>query len=80
MTTGQLDMADIPSAAPPPGSVSNFHATDTQYPALLATAVCCFVLTTLLTVARLIAKRAISSWSLEDCEFSFADVLEVTVV
>ena len=61
------------SLAPPPeGITPNFiDPSDTLYPEIVATMVLCVSLTTVFTGARLIAKRSIASFALEDCSFFF---------
>ena len=49
-------------------SESGPDESNTLYPVILATVVLCSILTTVLTAARLITKRFISPYSLEDCE------------
>lgn len=42
--------------------------SNTLYPVILITAILCTILTTAFTAARLIAKRMILAYELEDCE------------
>ena len=48
---------------------SGFASPNTLFPSILATVLLCGILTTFFTAARLITKRLISTYDVEDCEF-----------
>ena len=56
--------AELPSLAPEPG----FTSSNTLLPSIFAAVLTCGILTTLFTAARLITKRLISKYDVEDCE------------
>lgn len=60
-----VDPADISSLGLEPG----FTSPNSLYPSILATVLLCGISTTLFTAARLITKRLISTYDVEDCEF-----------
>lgn len=60
-----VDLAETSSL----GLKAGFTTPNTLYPSILATVLLCGILTTLFTAARLIAKRWISTYDVEDCEF-----------
>ena len=64
MSTGSAS-PNISLLGPEPG----FTSPNTLYPSILATVLLCGILTTLFTAARLITKRLISTYDVEDCEF-----------
>ncbi|KAL8678454.1 MAG: hypothetical protein Q9186_005192 [Xanthomendoza sp. 1 TL-2023] len=61
----------------PPGIHSNFEDPPSLYREILATVVLCYVLTTLLTAARIITKKSMSTWMLEDHALMIAWVLNI---
>lgn len=52
---------------PPPGLESNFDDPPSLYRSILATVIVSYVATTLLTAARIVTKKSMSAWMLEDC-------------
>ena len=50
------------------GPEPDFTSPNTLFPFLLATVLLCSVLTIVFTAARLITKRLISTYDVEDCE------------
>lgn len=61
-------MENLPADKPPLGLQPHFDSTNPLFPSLLATVLLCSILTTIFTAARLIAKRLVSTYSVEDCE------------
>ena len=59
-----IERAGIPSL----GLEQDFSSRNTLFPSILATVLLCGILTTLFTAARLITKRFVSSYDVEDCE------------
>lgn len=51
------------------GSQPGFTSANTLYPPILATVIICSILITVFTSARLITKRLVSTYDVEDCEF-----------
>lgn len=51
------------------GLEPGFLSPNTLYPSILATVLLCSILTTLFTAARLITKRLVSTYDVEDCKF-----------
>lgn len=60
-----IEPAGTLSLGPEPG----FLSRNTLYPPILATVLVCGILTTLFTAARLLTKRLVSTYGVEDCEF-----------
>ena len=58
-----------PAQIPALGSEPGFSSANTLYPSVLATVLLCVILTTLFTAARLITKRLVSTYDIEDCEY-----------
>lgn len=52
-----------------PGPEPGFTSPNTLYLPILATVLLCGILITLFTAARLVTKRLISTYDVEDCEF-----------
>lgn len=50
----------------PAGKESDFDKAPSLFPEILATVIICYTSTTIFTIVRLIAKRSVSSWGLED--------------
>ncbi len=50
------------------GLEHEFSSRNTLFPLILATVLLCGILTTLFTAARLITKRFVSTYDVEDCE------------
>ena len=59
-----LGSVGVPVLGPEP----DFTSPNTLYPYILATVLLCSILTTLFAAARLITKRLISTYDIEDCE------------
>lgn len=57
-----------PANTRPPRSEQGLNELNPLYPSILATVVLCSILTTIFAAARLIAKRLISAYNIEDCE------------
>ena len=57
-----------PANTRPPRSEQGLNELNPLYPSILATVVLCCILTTIFAAARLIAKRLISAYNVEDCE------------
>ena len=55
----------------PPGIQSNFDNPESLYTVVVVTVAICLTATTIFTLARLIAKRSISTWTTEDCIYLF---------
>ena len=51
------------------GQKAGFASPNTLFPSILATVLLCGILTTFFTAARLITKRLVSTYDVEDCEF-----------
>ena len=64
-----MSTAIEPAGSHPLGLESGFIGPNTIYPSILATVLLCAILTTFFTAARLITKRLISTYDVEDCEF-----------
>ena len=60
-----IEPAEIRSLGQEPG----FASPNTLFPSILATVLLCGILTTSFTAARLITKRLVSTYDVEDCEF-----------
>ena len=58
-----------PIEALPPLSDSDFTGPNHLFPVLKATVLLCSILVTLLTAARLVTKRLVSTYNTEDCEY-----------
>ena len=57
-----------PAGPPPPGVTPNFdNPTDTLLPVIVATGTLCITFTTVFVGARLIAKRTVSGFAIDDC-------------
>ena len=56
-----------PVNTPSLGPIPDPHAPNPLYPFILATVLLCSILTTIITAARLITKRLVSTYSYEDC-------------
>ena len=60
-----IEPAEMRSLGQKPG----FATPNTLFPSILATVLLCGILTTFFTAARLITKRLVSTYDVEDCEF-----------
>lgn len=64
-----------PLGNPPLGVTPNFdNPTDTLFPEIVATVVLSVLLTTGFTAARLVAKRAMTDFTIEDCKWIFLSI------
>ena len=61
---------DFATELPPQGIESNFDNPPSLYQPILATVVLSHAATTVLTAARLVTKKSMSAWLLEDCKFA----------
>ena len=66
-----MDTASIstPADVPPPGVEPNFDGCNPLFSIILTTTLLCGILTTLFASARLITKRIVSSFNVEDCTY-----------
>ena len=63
-----MSMTLAPVGVPFLGPEPDFTSPNTIYPFILATVLVCGISTTLFAAARLVTKRLISTYDIEDCE------------